>query len=186
MKSPRDDKRAVILAAATRAIADQGLSVPTALIAREAGVANGSLFNVFPTKVELFNELFVELKRDVIARMADGLPASAGSREQAFHLWKRWTEWGVRHPEKRRAFAQLSVSDLVSAGSRGIVREESAGILAIIRGCGANGALRDRPDFVVGIMENLVDATIQAMADNPGEAGEYCTDGFGAFWRAIA
>jgi AcrR family transcriptional regulator len=44
------------MTAATRVIAAQGLSAPTAVIAREAGVANGSLFTYFETKADLIND----------------------------------------------------------------------------------------------------------------------------------
>ena len=50
-----DDKRDAILAAATRVIAAQGLSAPTAAIAKEAGVSNGSLFTYFETKADLLS-----------------------------------------------------------------------------------------------------------------------------------
>jgi AcrR family transcriptional regulator len=45
-----DEKRSAILEAATRIIVAQGLSAPTAGIAKEAGVANGSLFTYFEQK----------------------------------------------------------------------------------------------------------------------------------------
>jgi AcrR family transcriptional regulator len=57
-----EDKRDALMAAATRVIAAQGLSAPTAVIAREAGVSNGSLFTYFETKADLFNQLYLELK----------------------------------------------------------------------------------------------------------------------------
>ena len=60
-----DDKRGAILAAATRVIVAQGLSAPTAGIAKEAGVANGSLFTYFEKKSDLFNALYLELKIDM-------------------------------------------------------------------------------------------------------------------------
>ena len=62
-----DDKRSAILAAATAVIVRQGLSAPTAVIAKEAGVANGSLFTYFPTKANLFNALYLELKQAMAA-----------------------------------------------------------------------------------------------------------------------
>jgi|GraSoi2013_100cm_1033763.scaffolds.fasta_scaffold104262_2 AcrR family transcriptional regulator len=63
MARPRsEDKRNAIIAAATRVIVTQGLSAPTALIAQEAGVSNGSLFTYFETKTDLFNQLYLELK----------------------------------------------------------------------------------------------------------------------------
>ena len=60
-----DTKRDQILAAATRVIAMHGVAAPTAAIAKEAGVANGSLFNAFPTKADLLNQLYRELKTEM-------------------------------------------------------------------------------------------------------------------------
>ena len=63
MPRPRsDEKRSAILAAATRVIVAEGLSAPTMGIAKEAGIANGSLFTYFETKADLFNQLYLEIK----------------------------------------------------------------------------------------------------------------------------
>src|ERR1700721_3194699 len=114
MPRPRsDEKRRSILQAATRVIVMQGLSAPTMVIAKEAGVANGSLFTYFATKTELFNQLFLELKME-LATGAGNLPVDAEVREQFFHLWKKGMNWAISNPEKRRALAQLSVSDEIT------------------------------------------------------------------------
>ena len=41
------------MAVATRVIVTNGLSAPTAMIAQEAGVSNGSLFTYFETKADM-------------------------------------------------------------------------------------------------------------------------------------
>src|ERR1700734_2240194 len=118
MPRPRSqEKRAAILEAATRVIVLQGLSAPTMGIAKEAGVANGSLFTYFQTKTDLFNQLFLELKMEM-ATGAMNLPAEAEVREQFFQLWKRWMNWAISNPDKRRALAELSVSDEITAAPR--------------------------------------------------------------------
>jgi len=43
------------MAAATRVIVTQGLSAPTAMLAKEAGVSNDSLFTYFETKADMLN-----------------------------------------------------------------------------------------------------------------------------------
>jgi AcrR family transcriptional regulator len=112
MSRPRSEKRrSDILSAATRVIAVQGLGAATAAIAKEAGVSNGSLFVYFDTKPTLFNELYLELKLDMGTSAMSGLPADAGIREQFHHVWTRWTGWATSFPEKRRALAQLGVSE---------------------------------------------------------------------------
>src|SRR5580692_9493372 len=120
MARPRsEDKRNAIMAAATHVIVTHGLSAPTAMIAQEAGVSNGSLFTYFKTKADLFNQLYLELKAST-AEAADleGLPAGAELREQVFHIWSNWMTWSVLNLEKRRALAQLHVSDEITPATR--------------------------------------------------------------------
>ena len=67
--------------AATRFIVTHGLSAPTAGIAKEAGVANGSLFTYFETKTDLFNQLYLELKtRDGVCCGEESAPGCRTSR----------------------------------------------------------------------------------------------------------
>src|SRR5277367_2650870 len=88
MARPRsEDKRNALMAAATRVIVTHGLSAPTAMIAQEAGVSNGSLFTYFETKADLFNQLYLELKAGMASAALEGLPAKAELREQMFNLW---------------------------------------------------------------------------------------------------
>lgn len=56
-----------ILAVTIRVIAAQGLGAPTAAIAQEAGVSNGSLFTSFEMKADLLNRVYVELKAEMAA-----------------------------------------------------------------------------------------------------------------------
>ena len=67
-----DDKRSAIIAAAIHVIVKEGLSAPTATIAREAGIANGSLFTYFETKADLYNQLYLELKAEMAGAALEG------------------------------------------------------------------------------------------------------------------
>src|SRR5580658_5344876 len=106
-----EDKRDALLAAATRVIAAQGLSAPTAVIAREAGVANGTLFTYFETKADLFSQLYLELKTGMAAASLEGVPVKGPVREQYSSAWSNWMRWGTVNPGKRRALALLGASD---------------------------------------------------------------------------
>jgi AcrR family transcriptional regulator len=106
-----EDKRDALMAAAARVIAAQGLSAPTAVIAREAGVSNGSLFTYFETKADLFNQLYLELKTGMATASLEGLPVKAPLSEQLSRMWSNWMRWGTSSPGKRRALALLDVSD---------------------------------------------------------------------------
>lgn len=181
-----EDKRNAIMAAATRVIVTRGLSAPTALIAEEAGVSNGSLFTYFETKTELFNQLYLELKAGMASSALEGLPAKASLSEQFFHIWSNWMGWALSNPEKRRALAQLGVSDEITPASRTAGHKTMTPIAELMEQSRANGPMRDAPmAFVAAIMNSLAEATMDFMVQDPSNAKKHCKAGFDALWRVL-
>lgn len=181
-----DDKRSAILAAATRIIVKQGLSAPTMGIAKEAGVANGSLFTYFETKAELFNQLYLELKTEMAAGAMRNLPAKAELREQFFHIWRNWMDWAIRFPEKQRALAQLGVSDEITSMTREMGHTIMAPIAELMGRCRAEGPMRNvSRAFVGALMNSIAEATMDQMIHDPRNAKKHCGVGFDALWRMI-
>jgi AcrR family transcriptional regulator len=175
------------MAAATRVIVTHGLSAPTAMIAQEAGVANGSLFTYFETKADLFNQLYLELKTEMASVAREGLPTGAELREQVFHIWSNWMDLAVSNPQKRRALAQLCVSDEITPATRAAMHETMADIAELLERSRADGPLRKAPmGFVVAIINALSDATMDYMIHDPANAKKHCKAGFDALWRVIA
>ena len=175
------------MAAATRVIVTHGLSAPTAMIAQEAAVSNGSLFTYFETKSDLFNELYLELKASMASAALEGFPLNAELREQFFHVWSNWMRWAVSHPEKRRALAQLGVSEEIKPATRTAGHTTMAKIAELMEQCRANGPLRDAPKgFVSAVMISLAEATMDYMVLDPAHADQHCKSGFDALWRVLA
>ena len=188
MPRPRsDDKRAAIMSAATRVIAAQGLGAATATIAREAGVSNGSLFTYFDTKADLLNQLYLELKTDMAAAALGGLPAGGDVREQMLHMWSRWLRWATAYPEKRRALAQLEVSDEITSSAHQAASQALTGIAGLLERSRENGPMRDVPlAFVVALANALAEATIDFIIRDPDNTDAHGRVGFDALWRMIA
>ena len=188
MSRPKsDEKRSAILEAATRIIVTQGLSAPTAGIAKEAGVANGSLFTYFETKTDLFNQLYLELKIEMASAATKNLPTRAEPREQLWNLWQHWMGWAVSYPEKRRALAQLGVSDEITPDTRAAAHKTMAGVAGLLEHIRASGPMRKVPmGFVVAIMNSVAEATIDFMTEDSSHARKHCTEGFEALWRMVA
>ena len=115
------------MSAAVRVIASQGLSAPTAMIAKEAGVSNGSLFTYFETKDDLLNQLYMDLKAEMAVAALAELPAESGARDQMSHLWSGWLRWATSCPDKRRTLAQLDVADEITPTSRRAASQAMAG-----------------------------------------------------------
>jgi AcrR family transcriptional regulator len=181
-----EDKRDALMAAATRVIAAQGLSAPTAVIAREAGVSNGSLFTYFETKADLFNQLYLELKTEMAIASLDGIAAQAPLREQFSRMWSNWMRWATSNPDKRRALALLTVSDDITPQTRAASHLPMAEIAGMLERARARGPLRDAPmDFAVALMNSLADATMDFMINDPAKAGEHRGTGFDALCRML-
>ncbi|HTW33583.1 MAG TPA: TetR/AcrR family transcriptional regulator [Rhizomicrobium sp.] len=185
-KPKSEEKRNAIMSAAARVIASQGLGAPTAVIAQEAGVANGTLFTYFETKADLFNELYVALKAERASASLKGLPVTADLRKQMFHLWSHAMDWAMTHPEKRRALAQLSVSDEISEASRAAGHKAMSGVARLLEQSRAGGVMRNAPmGFVVAIMNSVGDATMEFMTQDPVNAKKHAKAGFDALWRVL-
>jgi AcrR family transcriptional regulator len=179
-----EDKRNAIMAAAIGVIVSQGLSAPTATIAEEAGVANGTLFTYFQTKADLLNELYLELKAEMATAALEGLPATADLREQLFHVWSKWMGGSV---SKRRALAHLAVSDEITPATRAAAHKAMAGVAELLEKVRAGGPLRNAPmSFAVAIMNSLAETTMDFMAQDRPNAKKHCKVGFDALWRVIA
>lgn len=187
MARPRsDDRRSAIMAAAIRVIASQGLGAPTATIAKEAGVSNGSLFTYFETKADLLNQLYVELKTEMAAAAVDELSTEHDIRQQVLHMWSHWMRWATSYPEKRRTLAHLGVSDDITSESQQTGHQTMAGIAKLLERSRENGPMRDAPlAFVVALMSALADTTSDFMIRDPANADHHCMTGFEALWRIV-
>lgn len=187
MPRPRsDEKRSAILEAATRIVVMQGLSAPTAGIAKEAGVANGSLFTYFETKTDLFNHLYLELKAEMASATLKNHPVSAEPYEEFFHVWRNWMSWALSNPQKRRALALLGVSDEITSETRAAGHKTMAPVGVLLERGRANGPMKKAPmGFVVALMNSVAEATMDFMTQDPANAKKHSKVGFDALWRML-
>jgi AcrR family transcriptional regulator len=149
--------------------------------------ANGSLFTYFETKTDLFNQLYLELKTEMASAATKDLPTGAEPREQLLHLWQHWMNWAVSYPEKRRALAQLGVSEEITLETRAAGHKTMAGVAGLLEQIRGSGPMRKAPmGFVVAIMNSVAEATIDFMTQDSTHARKHCKEGFKALWRMVA
>jgi AcrR family transcriptional regulator len=181
-----DEKRIALMRAATRVLVTHGLSAPTAMIAREAGVANGSLFTYFATKKLLLNELYLAIKTEMASAALKDLPRKASLRKQLSSVWSNWMHWVVADPDKRRALAQLSVSEEITPETRQQGHTIMAGMAELLDRCRLAGPMRKvSMSFVLAIMTSLAETTMDFMLQDPANAETHCQLGFDALWRIL-
>ena len=175
------------MTAATRVIARRGLNAPTALIAKEAGVSNGSLFTYFETKTDLLNQLYVELKSEMASVVLRELSTDQDPRGQMAHVWAGWLDWAASEPDKRRALAQLSVSEEIKPESRRIGGSALVGVATLLEQSRKGGPMQAAPlGLVVGLMSAVAEATVDFIIADPANSDAHRISGFEAMWRMIA
>ncbi|BCS32658.1 TetR family transcriptional regulator [Luteitalea sp. TBR-22] len=181
-----EDRRKAILSATTALIAEQGLGAPTAEIAARAGIPHGSVFTYFETKAGLFNALYQELTTELTDAVVAAISPEADTRTQFEQLWSAWTRWGTSNPDKRRAQAQLNISDLVTTEIRDAAYAYAAPVFALIRRAGATGPLKDAPIRYAGaLVSSCAATTIEFMLRDPKRARVLCRTGLETVWHAL-
>ena len=104
-----------------------------------------------------------------------------------FHIWQNWMSWAVSFPEKRRALAQLGVSDEITPATRAAAHKTMAGVAELLERSRANGPMRRVPmGFVVAMMNSVAEATMDFMSQDSTNGKKHCKAGFEALWRMLA
>lgn len=127
VQARRHEARVKILLAAQECIAERGFSGTRMTgIARRAGVATGTLYNHFPSRAELFTELFRRVSGHELALARVGV---AGDGAVAPRLEKSLGEWCRRAIESGR----LAYALLTEPVDVAVARERTAFQSAYIR-----------------------------------------------------
>jgi AcrR family transcriptional regulator len=187
MARPRsDDKRNAILAAASQLIAEVGVEASTARVAREAGVAEGTLFLYFGSKDALLNALHVALHGLLAAATMAGDAPDAPLEARVRQAWHRAMAWRRAYPADVRTLAQLDVLTRITPESRATVAAAQGALRRLLSEVAARGGLRDAPpDLVVDTFATLGDRAAALALRDPAAAGRYADAGYLAFWRAV-
>jgi len=188
MARPRsEDKRNAILNAATQVIAVDGVSAPTARIAKIAGVAEGTLFTYFNNKDELLNELYVQLKSELREVMvSEAFTAAKNAKSAVQQAWTRYVSWGVANPQKRKVLAQLGVSERITQQSKAAGMVGFTEINAFLSRSVGSKILRQQPAAFVGsLLGAIAETTMDFISRDPGRVEQYSQAGFEAFWNSL-
>ena len=180
------EKRAAILEAAVHEIAASGLGAATAKIAQRAGIASGTLFTYFPNKEELLNAVYLELKSEVYTRMNTSFPHKASLERRVRHVWTSYLEWTIEFPEKRKASAQLYVSDVVTPETRRQAALGRGPIDSTLHELENRRSLGGLPaGLAMAMMGAMQDATIEFIQKQPKQRRQITDGAFAVFWRAM-
>lgn len=109
------EKRAQILTTALRLFVTNGFhATPTSQIARESGVATGTLFHHFKTKEELINTLYLETKEEMIQSLSTKVDEQETIKGKLRQIFFNAIHWSVTHPDHQLFYSQYSNSPFIT------------------------------------------------------------------------
>jgi len=183
-----EDKKLALLDAATSAFAQSGIAASTALIARSAGVAEGTLFRYFATKDDLLNALYLHLKQDLCQTMLANMDrALTQPKEHTRNIWNSYVDWGIRNPVAHGAIRQLGVSEKINAETEQAVHEMFPELHELCRRSIRTVFMSEEFRlFGDALFLSLAETTMAFATREPARAAEFKALGFEAMWRALA
>lgn len=182
-----ETKRVAILAAAIRVFAKEGLSAPTSAVSREAGVADGTLFIYFPTKAQLLDTVYRDIRLELAAAILADFPQKGNVRVRLRHIWDRFVQWGVEHPASLGVAVQIAARpDMTSSrsGSDEEIRTKYEAIHRTFQDLKQAGV--PPPELVPSALDALAEMTIRLTLRRPELAAKYRRAGFELFWKGVA
>jgi TetR/AcrR family transcriptional regulator, repressor of fatR-cypB operon len=140
------DKREAILAAALRLVSRMGLhNTPMSAVAREAGVAAGTLYLYFPSKEAMLNALYLDVleDRDRSMRPRPTAEATASARDGLWSFWHGLARWHLDRPDASNFAQQCKSSGILTEETRDVERRKHAEGLTSFEQAVAAGQLRE-------------------------------------------
>ncbi len=108
------DKRTAILEATLTLISERGFhNTPMSLIAKTSGVSAGIIYHYFSGKEELINELYKEIKLEIIQAMLAGYSEDLSLNERFLGIWANFVHYSLNHPTKGSFLEQFENSPFI-------------------------------------------------------------------------
>lgn len=144
--TPEDTAERLVRALTHLAGAEGLAAATTAAIAREAGLAEGTLYRHFEGKEALAVEAFRRVKRGTYEAVTRGYDASRPLQERFLHLWHAAFRRYRDEPEAFR-YAKRFMESPYAEVEGGEAHEPMVGLLSRLRRDGiAEGAVKDLPE----------------------------------------
>jgi len=185
-------KREKLLQSALILFSDNGVhSTSTASIAKHAGVANGTLFHHFESKLALVEALYISIKHQLSqVAVLDAHLVDLPLKQQVSKLWNMTIDWAIENPKALIFCQQVATSNILPLAVRLKAMKQELSILEAMITLGQSQ--EQIIDFPIDLMIDQCQAQIITSAlffiSNEFYAQDktYRDSAFELFWRAIA
>lgn len=189
MTEDRNEKMTAIAGTAVRLFTERGFhGTPTSLIAREAGVSNGTLFHYFPTKEELINSTYYEIKSRMAEEIGRGVDAERTERERMRRLWRSAVLWGVDHPDEYMFVQQFCSSPFIRRLPPEEFLKDAPAVYEALTETLGTTCLKGMPvEVAFSVISSPIDAVIRSLIESGGDldADRLIDASFEIVWRGL-
>ncbi len=189
MTKERKEKKAAIAGAAVRLFTERGFhGTPTSLIAREAGVSNGTLFHYFPTKEELINFAYFEVKSRMAEEIGRGVDGEQANREKMRRLWRNAVLWGVEHPDEYMFVQQFCSSPFVRKLPPEEFLKDAPAVYEILTETLGKTCFEGMPiEVAFSVISSPIDAVVRSIINSGGnlDRDRLIDASFEIVWRGL-
>ena len=189
MKEQVKDKKTAIMEAALKLFTERGFhGTSTAQISKEAGVATGTLFNYFPTKEDLINSLYFDVKGQLSQSMGKEIEAYC-TQDKLRKIWSNLVKWGVDNQEEFLFVGQFCSSPYITKFTREEVMKEYVFLHDLVNEGIKTGVIRDFSEELVISMFYQASRTVVNLildSDSSQDENRFLEDGFQIIWKGLA
>jgi AcrR family transcriptional regulator len=190
MKEQVKDKRAAIPKAALKLFTERGFhGTSTAQISKDAGVATGTLFNYFPTKEDLINSLYFEVKGKLSRSMGKEIEVQGIFKDKLKKIWSNLVRWGIENQDEFLFVGQFCSSPYITKFTRDEVMKEYVFLHKLVdEGINA-GEIRDfSAELIIAMFYQSSRTVVNFILDSDSSLDEnkVLEDGFQIIWRGLA
>jgi AcrR family transcriptional regulator len=183
-------KNEKILEAAIRLLAEKGTAVPTAKIAQQAAVSNGTLFNYYPTKQALLDGVYLSIKQEVSTHVINQVAKETKHiKDFILYLWQQYISWAMANLLKQQVASLLRASFAISDETRASVDEIFSFINIKLEEAQNKQIIREMPtEFLCEIAVAQMLATIQHARINnftQQQLSQLIQQSFEVYWNGI-
>jgi AcrR family transcriptional regulator len=190
MKEQIKDKKTAIMDAALKLFTERGFhGTSTAEISKEAGVATGTLFNYFPTKEDLINSLYFEVKGQLGQNMVKQVETQSTFQDKFRKIWSNLIKWGVDNQDEFLFVGQFCYSPYITKFTREEVMKEYVFLHDLVNEGINMGVIRDFPSELTIAMFYHASRTVVNLIldlDSSQNKNKFIDNGFQIIWKGLA
>ncbi|MCD1293648.1 TetR family transcriptional regulator [Methanocella sp. CWC-04] len=183
-------KREVIMKTALKLFTERGFhGTPTSMISEQAGVATGTLFRYFPTKEELINNIYFDVKEKWGKSISEGINREDTIKEKIQRAWANSIRWGISCPDEFLFIEQFSSSPYITKITQEEAMKNYLFLFEIFQEGTKNGILKDLDmRMTVNMLAHAGKSVIRLILDSSGsaDADKLVDESFELIWGGIS